>query len=78
MAGTSLAEAGWHMEAVIVGPAPGGLVIQPEVECSRVDAGVLPVHRAKLLVIREVRVQEDDGAGGPLKKISTINQKEEF
>ena len=69
MSDTSLAEAGWHMEAVVVGPSPGGLVIQPEVECSRVHAGVLPVHRAKLLVIREVRVQEHDGAGGPWKKI---------
>ena len=78
MSCTSLAEAGWHMKAVIVGPSPGGLVIQPEVECSRVDAGVLPVHRAKLLVIREVRVQEHDGAGGPWKKILTMNQKEEF
>ena len=69
MSGTGIAEAGWHMEAVVEGPAPGGLVIQPEVECSRVDARVLPVHRAELLVLREVGVQEHDGAGGPWGKI---------
>lgn len=65
MSGTILAEAGRHMEAVLEGPSPGGGVKQPEVECPGVHAGVLPVDGAELLVLREVWVQEDDGAGGP-------------
>ena len=62
MSGTVLAEAGGHMEAVLEGPTPGGGIVEPEVECSRVDARVFAIGRAELLVLREGRVQEDDGA----------------
>ena len=65
MSGTILAEAGGHMEAVLEGRSPGGGVKQPEVECPGVHARELPVDGAELLVLGEVRVKKDDGAGGP-------------
>ena len=65
MSGTILAEAGRHMEAVLEGPSPGGGVKQPEVKCAGVHARVLPIDGAELRVLGEVRVQEDDGTGGP-------------
>ena len=65
MSGTVLAEAGWHMEAVLEGPVPGGRIKQPEVEGPGVDARVFAIGCAELLVVREGGIQEDDGAGGP-------------
>ena len=64
MSGTVLAEAGWHMEAVLEGSAPAGGIKQPEVEGPGIDARVFAIGWAELLVFREGGVQEDDGAGG--------------
>ena len=43
MSGTVLAEAGWHMEAVLEGPVPGVRIKQPEVEGPGVDARVFAI-----------------------------------
>ena len=43
MSGTVLAEAGWHMEAVLEGSAPAGRIKQPEVEGPGIDARVFAI-----------------------------------
>ena len=43
MSGTVLAEAGWHMEAVLEGSAPAGGIKQPEVEGPGIDARVFAI-----------------------------------